>query len=767
MLCCTIALLLNNAFIFQNETINYKRHKVIRLLILADVLAKNSTAAIEFSDKESAIEILQSSEADDSISHVVLLDKNCQLFAEYIKNTSNKNESVAVATPTCNGERYSYYSNDFLSISIPVVFNKNHIGTLHIKTGLDDLNTMLSKQFQIFSILFAVTLLIAFLITYKLQTLFLRPIKNLLSAIRHITQHQDYSVQVPSHTNDELALLANEFNIMIAKINHHDKLQNTQNALLEQTVNIRTKELQANLKRLKQAKETAEIANQTKSDFLSHMSHDLRTPLNSLLGYVQILQRKEDFPAKYLNEIKIIGQSSEYLLSLINDLLDLTKIESNKLELHIDTFSVPAFLNPIVELFSNQAQKQKITFLYKIEGDLPASLMGDKNRLRRILSNLLDNAFKFTKQGHVELSVSYKESSIFFRVEDTGRGINKENLQAIFEPFNQFSRKSDNEGVGLGLYITQFLVELMQGGLSITSQLNQGTVCLLTLPLPEKQYFPPALEKYNAITGFREKTKTVLIIDDKAYNLNILQSMLEPLGFNIVSATSGFACLEQLQKLSVDIILLDMVMPSLSGIETCKRIQQLKLQIQPKIVMVTANAFDEDLEQSIAAGCDDFLAKPVILNQLLKIIEKQLNLEWIYHHNSGTDQPFASKQLRFLVAEDNEISRLLMEHNLKEFGLNATFAEDGKQALQMIQNSTFDCIILDYKMPYKTGIEIARYIHSHETPNTRSFLVLMSAIPTQEIQSIAINAGFDKVLTKPLDFKCFTEFLDELYTRKT
>jgi len=766
MLCCTIALLLNNVFIFRNETIDFKKHKVIRLFILAEMLAKNSTAALKFSDKETAEEILQSSAADESIYHVVLFNKKCQIFVEYKKKTNSNNEHTTTA-PICNGVRYSQYSDDSLSISIPVVLKKNPIGTLYIRSGLNDLNAMLNRQLQIFSILFVVTLLIAFLVTFKLQALFLKPIKNLLSAIKHITQHKDYSIQVQSHTNDELALLAKAFNTMIVKINHHDKLQSNQNQLLEQTVEQRTQELQANLKQLKQAKETAEIASQAKSDFLSHMSHDLRTPLNSLLGYVQILQRKEDFPAKYLNEIKIMGKSSEYLLSLINDLLDLTKIESNKLELNIDVFNTNDFLNPIVELFSQQAQKQKISFRYEVEGDLPFSLLGDENRLRRILSNLLDNAFKFTKQGHVALTVRYQESVFILKIEDTGCGINEENLHAIFEPFNQFSRKSDNDGVGLGLYISRYLVELMQGALSITSQLNRGTTCSLTLPLPEGQC-AFAFDKYNTVTGYIGSQKAILIVDDKTYNLDVLQAMLEPLGFEIVCVTSGLACLEQLQKLPIDIVLLDMVMPSLNGIETCKRILQLELRTQPKIIMVTANAFAEDREQSLAAGCDDFLAKPVILNQLLEKVEEQLELQWLYQDNTETGEAqkqFSSKPLRILVAEDNEICRLLIEQNLKELGLEATFAEDGKQALQMIQGATFDCIILDYKMPHKTGIEIAHYIKNHETPNTQSYLVLMSAMARGDIKSDTMNADFDKVLTKPIDFDCFIEFLEAAYVK--
>lgn len=764
MLCCTIGLLLNNIFIFSLEESDFKKNKVIRLFILADVLGKNSTAALKFSDKETAKEILQSSIADDSINHISLFDDRCQLFVEYHKSSETHKYSH-LNTPECHRERYSEYNSNHLYISIPVMLDEDQIGTLSINSGLSDLHKILNRQIEIFFILFVLTLFITFLITFKLQLLFLTPIKNLLSAIRHITQHKDYSVQVQSHTSDELALLADEFNTMIATISHHDKLLSNHNQLLEQTVEHRTQALNTNLKQLKQAKEAAEIANQAKSDFLSHMSHDLRTPLNSLLGYVQVLQRKEDFPAKYIHEINIIGQSSEYLLSLINDLLDLTKIESNKLDLSLHPFDTDDFLNPIVDIFSQQAEKKQLQFLFTIKGELPRTLLADKQRLRRILSNLLENAFKFTQQGSIELTVAYQDNAIIFIIKDTGCGINDKNLKAIFEPFNQFSRLQDNDGVGLGLYITQYLVELMQGKLSINSKLNKGTTCLLTLPLPAIESSSPKIDKYENVCAYQGTKQTILVVDDTPYNLKVLEAMLNPLGFNVICVNSGQACLQQLQETSIDIILLDMVMPSLSGLETCERIRQLQLSHQPKIIMITANAFAEDRKQCLTAGCDDFLAKPVILNRLLKILEQQLNLQWLYQGTSNItiQQPCP---IRILVAEDDHISRLLMQQNLEDIDQKAVFAEDGEQALEMIQNSAFDCIILDYKMPSKTGIELAKYINNHDTPNHHSYLVLMTAMAADEIETLALEAGFDEIITKPVDIDYLSTVVDATFKKK-
>ncbi|MFK5949418.1 MAG: response regulator [Methylococcales bacterium] len=761
MLCCSIALLLNTGFIFGINSIDFKKNKVIRLFILADVLAKNSTAALKFSDKKTAQEILQSAVADNSINHVALLDEACQLFEEY-SNSVDKNIKPSEVTFVCDGKRNYFYSSNYLYLSVPVMLEQEQVGTLSIKSDLKDLIKLVNRQVQVLSVLFILTLMIAFLLTFKLQMIFLTPIKDLLAAIRHITEHKDYSVQVESHTHDELAILADEFNDMIAKINQHDKLLSNQNQLLEQKVDRRTYQLQENLKQLEKAKETAEVASQAKSDFLSHMSHDLRTPLNSLLGYIQVLQRKKDFPAKYQNEIKIIGHCSQYLLSLINDLLDLTKIESGKLELRNQVFNPRDFLTPIIEIFSEQAQEKGLEFIFNVEGNLPSAIIGDENRLRRILSNLLENAFKFTEQGSVTFTVSYKNDVIDFSIIDTGCGINEKYLKAIFEPFNQFSRKLDNDGIGLGLYITHYLVELMQGKLKINSKLKQGTACYLTLPLPVEQSISSSkFSQYDDVIAYQGDIKTILVVDDKPMNRELLRAMLEPIGFKVICVNSGQACLDKLQKTVIDIILLDMVMPVLTGVDTCQHIRQLQLSRQPKIIMVTANAFADDREKSLRVGCDSFLAKPVILNQLLEIIEQQLSLQWIYQVakdvNKQNNPPLTP--LKIMVAEDDEICRLLMLQNLKDAGFEAEIVVDGAQAIQLAQRSKFDCIILDYKMPNKTGIEVADHIRNQQLLNKDSYLVLMTAMTNDKIIAEAMNIGFNEVIAKPIELDMLVKLM--------
>lgn len=760
MLCCFCAILLNNLMILVIETQNYKKNKTTGLFILAKIISDNSTAAIKFLDQDAAKELLQTVSADTSIHHAVLYNSACLKFAEYGVKASDGKEQPTIKID-CHNYKNHFYTDHYLHLSTPIILEGQQIGTLMIKSSLDGLKQKFNQQIQIVLILLLVSLLIAFLLSLKLQRFLFEPIKKLLSAIRHITQHRDYSIQVHAHTDDELALLANEFNSMIEKINQRDKQLNNYNQLLEQTVEQRTHELQINLQHLKQAKDTAENADRAKSEFLAHISHDLRTPLNGLLGYVQILQLKKEFPAKFLNEINIIEQSGLYLLSIINDLLDLTKIESNKLELSLQTFITTDFLSPIVDLFNNQAKKKNFEFIYDIDGALPKALYGDENRLRRILCNLLENAFKFTVQGQVKFTVSYSNKTLFFSIVDSGCGINKKNLEAIFEPFNQFARFTNNDGVGLGLYITKYLVHLMKGSLSINSQINEGTQCMLSLLIPTNSVIPSESDKYEAVIGYQGNLITVVVVDDKQHNLDVLEAMLKPFGFKVICVNSGFACLQCLQTVQADIVLLDMVMPELNGIDTCKRICQQKFTKQAKIIMITANAFEEDRENCLAAGCNDFIAKPVLMNQLLDIFQIQLNIQWLYQDNRETNiqNAFSAKPLRVLIADDNEICRLLMKHFLDEFGAESLFAEDGEKAYNLIQDMPFDCIILDIKMPHKSGIEIANYIVQNETPNNQCYLVAMSAFTNNEITTEALKAGFNVILTKPVDLDNLSKLL--------
>jgi PAS domain S-box-containing protein len=383
---------------------------------------------------------------------------------------------------------------------------------------------------------------------------------------------------------------------------------------------------------LHKAKEVAESASRAKSEFLANMSHELRTPLNGILGYAHILKQEKLLTDKQQNGLGIIQQCGEHLLTLINDILDLSKIEARKMEIHLSDFYFPVFLNNIAEIFRIRAEQKNISFRYTPLSLLPTLVRGDEQKLRQILINLLGNAVKFTETGGVVLKAGYHEGKIRFQVEDTGIGIAPEKLTEIFLPFHQVeNRRHLVEGTGLGLTISQKLAQLMDSSLEVKSQLNSGSVFWLDLDLPEVLESPEVAKRQERnIIGLRGEKPKILVADDRRENRSVLVNLLEPLGFEIVEATDGRDCLNKALEFKPDAILMDLVMPVLDGFEATRQLRKLTQLKEIVIIAISASVFDYSQDQSREAGCDDFIPKPVQAKHLLERLGVHLGLEWVY-----------------------------------------------------------------------------------------------------------------------------------------
>ncbi len=387
---------------------------------------------------------------------------------------------------------------------------------------------------------------------------------------------------------------------------------------------------------LEQARDAAEAANRAKSTFLANMSHELRTPLNGILGYAQILLRDRSLNEKQQEGIKIIQRSGDYLLTLINDVLDLSKIEADTIELYCTDFDLPDFLGSLVELFRIRAEQKGIAFIYEALTALPLGIHADEKRLRQILMNLLGNAIKFTDEGGVTLKVGYIEQHLKLEVSDTGQGIDTADQERIFLPFQQVGEGNYKaEGTGLGLTITRRLVDMMQGQLSLHSVYGQGSVFSLTLPLAVATHLTKSKqEQPKLITGFKETAKRILVVDDRLENRSVLTNLLQPLGFIIDTAENGAQALQQIQQCRPDAVLTDLVMPVLDGFEMVRQLrQQADYQTLP-VLAISASVFEQDQAESLAAGCDVFLPKPIRADLLLDQLQKQLQLTWLYEDPS-------------------------------------------------------------------------------------------------------------------------------------
>jgi signal transduction histidine kinase/DNA-binding NarL/FixJ family response regulator len=482
---------------------------------------------------------------------------------------------------------------------------------------------------------------------FLLRRSIVRPVQRLTQVAGRIAAG-DLGARAQAEAHDEIGMLASSFNTMTARL--AETIANLESAYGE----------------AQHAKTVAESASRAKSGFLANMSHELRTPLNAILGYSQILRSTADLHPRDAAGLATIQRSGEHLLLLIDDMLDLARIEAGKVELYIDDMDLRGLLRTVTDIASIEVQRKELRLDHEIVGDLPSALRADEKRLRQVLLNLLNNAVKFTHRGWVRLRVTVldedaRRARLRFEVEDTGIGIEPEQLARLFRPFEQAADVQRRfGGAGLGLAISAQLLGLMGSEIRVESRVGSGSRFWFDLELPmADRHLAREVSAIADITGYEGRRRRLLIVDDVEANRVPLTHILGRLGFDTAEAENGQEALHSVQSQPPDLVLMDRVMPVMDGAETIRRLRGMPGSRDLPIIVVSANASASDQQESMALGANGFVPKPIDFGRLLPEIERLLGLAW-RRSTAPTPAADAAAAARALVAPPAEQLEVLL-----------------------------------------------------------------------------------------------------------
>lgn len=464
---------------------------------------------------------------------------------------------------------------------------------------------------------------------------------------------------------------------------------------------------------LQRAKEVAEAANQAKSRYLTGISHELRSPLNAVLGYAQLLEKASDIPPARRDAIGVIRRSGEHLGDLIEGLLDISKIEAGRLDLHTEQVRLPELIEQLVNMFRPQAESKGLSFEFIQLTGLPEFVKTDEKRLRQVLINLLSNAIKYTERGRVVFKVRYRSQVAEFTISDTGEGIASENIERIFQPFERVKRPgSTASGTGLGLTITRLLTDIMGGDLSLKSQVGQGSEFKLALMLSSTSpaQYPPQPTRH--IQGYQGPPRSLLVVDDEASHRDLITAALTPLGFDVHTQDNSLKAVASAHDLQPDLIMLDISMPGIGGWELAARLRQA--EIACPIVMVSADARESHPDLPDPPHHNAYVVKPIKLSTLLEKIGNLLQLTWCYepsiHSQSETrtaaemllPDEKACQELTSLAAIGHKRGiKKLLNQLMSEQRCNRAFYQ---QAINHVDNFQFDLLITLLQEPSNESV---------------------------------------------------------------
>ena len=626
-----VGLLLSFLTFAVREIDQRRQAKTTELLAMADVVAFNASAVIEFRDVTGAKRLLSSFAEHKDVLAVRLIGITSDFQYRYDAAKRPLPAQVALGDSP-HRERAVYADWTSVTVAVPIRSDNDVVGSVSISASLDDVWRAIIWNLTLSLLALAISFIIAFAIARQMLASILAALGSLTDTAQYVAESKDYSRQAKIYSDDEIGDLGSAFNTMLTEIAERDGQLADQRDHLEDTVQERTQALSL-------AKEAAEAASRAKSTFLSNMSHELRTPMNAIIGMTYMLRRNTKDPSQ-IDKLGKIDNAANHLLQLLNDILDLSKIDADKMTLEQTAFTIGGLTDDLNNLLAPRAESARLRFILDIDARLKAlQLVGDPLRLQQILLNLAGNAIKFTARGEVRVVARIAEGGvesllIELSVWDTGIGISPEAVERIFNPFEQADGSTTRKygGTGLGLPICQRLVRLMGGDIKVVSTPGSGSVFTFAIRLPVAH----SVAKVSVVTpqsgiaaeqALRSEFSTcrVLVAEDDWVNQEVaLELLRETLNFTVDVAEDGVQALELALRQRYDIILMDMQMPELDGLGATQAIREIPGCAETPIIAMTANAFAEDRTRCLDAGMNDFIAKPVNPDHLFVIMLKWL-----------------------------------------------------------------------------------------------------------------------------------------------
>ncbi len=765
-----VVLVLVTGAVLLFEIYSYRQSMVAKIEAMVKVVAQQALPDLLLKRRSELHDVLKTFSADPQIRAVFIYRKGVP-FASYMKSNARfRDRETGLPYSRCSlldtigpttVQQY-HFTTTHLGFISPIRYQNRILGHLYLQSGLEELNNRLLQYGAVMLVLFLFSVHCSFILARKLQGVVTDPIYRLYEAMKRVSETGDFSIRVAAQGGDEIGSLVGSFNQMLEQLQIRDRQLEDYRQTLEDQVATRTRELEATIVELKEARDRAEAANRAKSQFLANMSHEIRTPMIGVLGMTELLFNS-GLNEKQRQLAQTVFKSGEALLEILNDLLDLSRIEAGKLELVEQDFDLREVAEEVVGLMAENAAAKGLRLRCEMAPGLPVEVKGDGGRLRQILLNLVGNAIKFTEEGdvclHVEL-IGQDDRTNRYRIEvsDTGIGIAPEVQERIFESFVQAEETPTRRfgGTGLGLAIVRQLVDMMGGRIELDSTPGIGSRFILELRFVRHEQGEEA-SRWAALAGCR----VLLVSDDE--QVGTIQGKLLQLGLEVDVAGSGPRALAILRRSAAEgkacrLVMIDSAMAGLGGWKLVEAMAGDPAVPDLPVIML-CSPDESDIEDHRVGGISvEWLYRPVRKTLLGEALQRLLGIGSPSGGESGDLVSPLPADCRILLVEDNATTRDYVRGLLQPRPGQLVMAHNGQEAVDRAGRQKFDLILMDCQMPVMDGFEATRRLRSMGYGGP---IVALTARGFREDVEACLAAGMNAHVCKPFRREEMVKILED------